>query len=638
MDYSYLVETYELLDKTSSRLGKVGAIALLLEKADAKILPKITMLLQGVVFPAWSDKELGIAQQLMIKAIYKATGFPENEVMKLFASEGDLGLVIELLVKKKKQLTLARKKLSVEKVFENMQAIASIEGKGAVEKKLSLVTELLSFASPKEAKYIARTTLGTLRIGVAEGVVRDAIAKAFFSDIIWGPRTQDVLGLGGRKVVIEDCLVEQLEKKHSLEDFMKGNMVVVKSSDEIKSIDFWKPCKGPDFVLVQNGSDLKKRIIDAVEMAWFLRPDFGEVAGIAKQSGLEGLKAVDLKVGQPYHVLLSDKAKSLEKALKTYEKVVLEWKYDGARICIHKSGDKIWLFTRRLEDVTKQFPEVVEWSRKAIKAKQAIVEGEMLGFSKGKPMPFQFLSRRIKRKYDIEKIAKEIPVQVNLFEVVFLNGKNLFRVPQKERWEVLKKNVVPIPNKFQFAKHLETKDLEKAEAFYKQALAAGQEGLIVKNVDAHYQPGRRVGYWLKVKPTMENLDLVIVGATWGTGKRAKWMGSFVLGCRSESGFMECGKIGTGIKEKGEGVTFDELTKILEPCIQGESGNELKIRPKVVVEVAYEEIQKSPNYASGFALRFPRVVRVRPDKSLQQVDSKDRLKRLFFLQANRGINK
>lgn len=639
MDYTRLVEAYDHLEKTSSRLKKVETIAQLFEGTPSELLPHIGLLIQGKVFPAWSPQELGIAQQSMIKAIAQTAGYPEREILARFNKAGDLGLVVEHLAGKRKQQTLIRRKLTVEKVFSNFQDIATVEGKGAVDRKLALVAELLSFATPQEAKYIARTALGTLRIGVAEGVVRDAVAKAFFTDVVWGPRIHDIVKhADGAAILVEEGLLEKAEKKGDVTAFKKRNRVKEVPGTELDTQDLWKAQGRVDYLLLldeKRGNQLKKRVVDTIEMAWFLRPDYGTIAHIAKERGFPGLEQVTLKVGQPYHVLLSEKSPSLEAALQAYDRPGLEYKYDGARLSIHKNGDRIQLFTRRLENVTTQFPEVVAWARERITAKKAIVEGEMLGFSKGQPMPFQFLSQRIKRKYDIDKIAKEIPVQVNLFDLVYLEGKSLFKTTCKERWEALKTVIKPLPGKFQLVKHLETTDLEKAEAFYREALAARQEGLIVKNLEATYQPGRRVGYWLKVKPTMENLDLVIIGATWGTGKRTGWMGSYELGCRDPATgrFLACGMIGTGIKEKQEsgGITFETLTQLLKPHIEKETGNHLDLKPRIVVEVAYEEIQRSPNYASGYALRFPRVVRIREDKAPQQADSRERVERLFELQ-------
>ncbi len=573
MKYSVLVETYEYLEKTSARLKKIDAIAELLKKTPADILPEVTLLLQGRVFPSWDEREIGIANLLMAKIISTSTGFSAKDVVNRFKKTGDFGLVIEELIAKKKQRTLFQKPLTIEKVFENLQKLASLEGKGSQERKFHLVSELISSANPKEAKFIVRTTLGDLRIGVAAGVVRDSIAKAFLD-------------------------TETQEKA--------------------------------------------RESVRAVEWAWFLRPDYGEIAKIAKEKGIRGLKSVKLEIGKPYHVLLADKAPSLKDALDAYENPALEYKYDGARIVIHKKDGKLWFYTRRLENITKQFPEIADFVKKAVKTKDCIIEGEMLGFDgkTKKPMPFQFLSQRIKRKYDIERVVKEIPVQVNLFDIVYLNGEALFDKPLKERWKTLKEIIKPIPGKFQLAKHIVTKDLERAESFYKEALHASQEGLIIKNLDATYQPGRRVaGGWLKVKPVMENLDLVIMGAQWGRGKRVGWLGSLVLGCMDEKtgDFLSCGMIGTGIKEKegSEGLTFQKLTKLLKPNIEGEKGDQVKIKPRVVVEVAYEEIQKSPNYTSGWALRFPRVVRIRFDKGPDEVDTKKRIERLFEQQKGKA---
>lgn len=571
MDYEKLVEVYEYLEKTPARLKKTDAIAELLRDTPTDVLPKVALLLQGKVFPSWSEKEVGIADLLMIKTISKSTGFSENDVMSGFNKTGDFGLVIEEMVGKRKQKTLFSKSLTVEKVFRNLQELASIGGKRSQDRKIQIVSELILSAKPKEAKYIVRTTLGDLRIGVAEGVMRDSVARAFFS---------------GEK-------------------------------------------------------EKMKKIVKAIEWAWFLKPDYGEIARLAKEGGIEGIRKVGIEIGKPYHVLLAEKSPSLKDALESFDRIALEYKYDGARIIIHKKDENIWLYTRRLENVTVQFPDLIEYVRKCVKARECVIEGEMLGFDKetGKPLPFQSLSQRIKRKYDIDRAVKDIPIQVNLFDIVYLEGKSLFSKSLEQRRRELEGIIKPIPGKFQLARQLITKDMEKAEKFYKAALESGQEGLIVKNLDAEYQPGRRVGYWLKVKPTMENLDLVIIGAQWGTGKRTGWLGTLVLGCRKGDEFVECGMIGTGIKEKeqekgSEGVTFTQLTKLLKPHIEYEKGRDIKIKPRIVVEVAYEEIQKSPNYSSGYALRFPRVIRIRFDRKPDGADTLERLEGLYGAQRGR----
>ncbi len=566
MEYKLLAETYAELETYSSKLKKTEIIAKLFKETPANLLEAVTLLIQGRVFPSWSEKEIGVAEQLLLKAIAKATGQPAEDVIKDYKKSGDLGLTVENLVNKKKQRTLGQESLTIKKVFANLQEISEQGGSGSQDRKLDLIAELLAQATPQEAKYIVRTVLEQLRIGVAEGIVRDAVASAY-----------DVS-------------------------------------------------------------------VDAVEYAWNLLPDFGEVAKAAKENGASGLKKFKLKLGTPFIVQLAEKSPSLKEAIESYKKVLLEYKYDGMRTLIHKKGDKIWVFTRNLENITAAFPDLVQMARKNIKADDCVLDGETIGLDKktGRPIPFQQLSTRIKRKYDIEKASVEIPIDVNLFDIVYLDGKNLMDLTLGERKKYLAKTIREVHGKFHVAEGLTTSDLKEAEKFYKESLKAGEEGVIVKDLDAQYVSGRRVaGGWLKIKPVMENLDVVIIGGTWGTGKRAGTIGSLHLAIREpESGkFLECGMMGTGLKEKESdkefSMTLKEMTKILKPYIEHESASAIKIKPKVVIEVAYEEIQKSPTYDSGFALRFPRFIRLRPDKSADEADTIERVKTLYGQQKGRG---
>jgi DNA ligase-1 len=566
MRYSILADTYEELESTTKKLAKTEIVSRLIKKTPAENLEQVVMLLNGKVFPPWAEHEIGVANQQMIKAIAKATGASNKEVVDKFRKSGDLGLTAEAFTEKKKQRTLGSEELTVKKVFANFREIAEQSGSGSQDRKLGLLAELLSSAKPKEALYIARTVLEQLRVGVAEGLIRNAIAQAF----------------------------------------------------ELKPED--------------------------VENAWNFLPDYGEIAKIAKEKGAKGLQKIDLKLGTPCNVLLAEKAPDLKTAIESFEHVLLQYKYDGMRSLIHKKGEKIWIFTRRLEDVTKAFPEIADYAKRALKAKEIIIDGETLALDSktGRPIPFQKLSTRIKRKYDVEKAMKEIPVQINVFDILYLDGKTLFDKTQRERFEILKEEVKEIKDKFRIADSLITKDLEKAEKYYHESLAAGHEGLIVKNLDSLYIPGRSVaGGWLKIKPVMENLDVAIVGGTWGSGKRAGTVGSLILGIRdADTGkFLECGMLGTGLKEKEseqEGsITLKEITKMLRPLIISEDGNNLKIKPKIVIEVGYQEIQKSPSYASGYALRFPKFIRMRPDKAAEEADDTERLKKLYEMQKVRA---
>ena len=568
MDYSILTDYYEELEKVSAKLKKTEILAELFKKAEADELPKIVLLVQGIVYPKFTQLELGIATQMMIKAISKASGFKPEQIETKFAKLGDLGLVAEEYLKLKKQFTLLTKKLTVNFVFENLRKLAIITGEGSQERKLNLIVELLVSAKPKEARYIVRTILGELRVGVAEGLIRDAIVQAF--------------------------LLKERSNKEEVE-----------------------------------------KATEAVEYAWNILSDLGEVARIAKEKGIEGLKRTKVQLGRPIQVMLGEKAESIEEVIKEFGKIACEYKYDGMRAEIQKKGDEVWIYTRRLEDVTNQFPDLVELCRKGILAKECVVEGEALAINPktGLPLPFQVLSQRIHRKYDIEKMIKEIPVQLNLFDVVYLEGKELFDKPFIERRKILEKIVKKIPGKLQLAKQIITDDVKVAEKFYKEALEAKQEGLMLKVLSSPYVFGRHVGTMYKIKPIMETLDLVIVGATWGEGARAKWLTSYELACRDpDTGkFLRCGMMSTGLTEE----EYEQMTQTLKPLIIEEKGKNVKVKPKIVIEVGYQEIQKSPNYESGFALRFPRFIRERVDKSPEEADTLERVKSLFESQGKAG---
>ncbi len=560
MHYLELAKVYEKLEKTSSKLEKASMVAELFRNSGES-LAQVVMLSNGRVFPDYEAKELGVATKLVIKAVSKAVGVPPAKVEEKFTSLGDLGLVVEHFASDKKQGTLGKEKLTVDKVFRTFREIANQNGSGSQDRKLSLISSLITSATPLEAKYIIRTMLGQLRVGIAEGVIRDAIAKAF------------------------------------------------------------------------NVSS------DSVENAWNIKSDYSEIAVVAKKQGEIGLKSMKLELGKSVQVLLAEKAPDLKTALESFENPAIEWKMDGMRSQIHKKGTNVWIYTRRLENVTKQFPDLVKLVLESVKPEECIIEGEVIAVDAKtrEPQPFQVLSQRIQRKHEIERTVREIPIQVNIFDVIYVDGKQLFEKPLRERRKILESIIKPAKGKFQVIEQLATKDLEKAERYYKDALKAHQEGVMIKNLDAIYIPGRNVaGGWLKVKPVMENLDLVIVGATWGTGKRSGWLTSYVLAVRDPdtNRFLECGMMSTGIKEKKENetdVTYDDMTKMLKPLVEREENGIVRIRPKIVIEVRYEEIQKSVNYSSGFGLRFPRFFRIRNEKSEKEAETLERIQTLYEMQ-------
>ncbi len=658
MKYIELVKLYDALSSTSSKLKKVEILANFLEKLSEDIIEKVVYLCIGTVFPSWSEEEIGIASKLTIKAISRAYGVSENEIMKKWKEKGDLGLIVEEIAQKRKQLALFTMELTIEKVFNNLKKASLLEGHKSQDRKITLVSELLMHARPDEAKYIVRTVLGDLRIGVAEGIIRDAIAKAFFADIVWSAlfdqayvekkkRINHILeDIEGKKIMMDKIIHSYLKRKYPIyiEKFEKKNKVIVKEEDEIKKIDeLWKKSLGVDIILITDsewGSKKKKELTDLIERAYSLKNDLGLVAKIAMKEGEKGLKNVNIEIFKPIRVMLAQRAYSIKEAFNIVKRpAAIEYKYDGFRMQIHKKGDKIELYTRRLERVTKQFPDVVERVKKHIKAEECVIEGETVGIDPktGRWLPFQKISRRIRRKYDINKMMEEIPVLTNVFDVVYLNGSLLIDKPFKERRKILERIVEEKENEIILAKQIITDDDEEAGKFYQESLDRGNEGVMFKNLNAEYKPGCRVGHMVKLKPTLETLDLVIVGAEWGEGKRSGWLTSYVLACRDEDTgeLLTVGKISTGLKEKSdEGTSYEDMTNLLKPLIIKEKGKEVEVLPKLVVEVSYEEIQKSPNYTSGYALRFPRFVRLRDDKSVEEIDTLQRIEQIYHMQRHR----
>jgi DNA ligase-1 len=569
MDYIQLTDLYEKLESTSKRLEKTILLSSFLKDCPKKEIDKIMLLVQGLVFPKADERKIGVASKLIVKALNVATGMTTDDIEKSWKKTGDLGLTAEELIKKKRQHTLFSQDLTVQKVYDNIQKLASIEGTGSTDVKLKTIAELLTSAKPKEARYIVRTVLEDLRVGLGEGTLRDAIAIAYY-------------------------------ERH-------GGKIDLESKE---------PSFGAE-------SELKK-IRDSIQEAYDVTNDYAIVAQMIIDEDIENLQRLELNTQKPVKVMLAQKAKDAKEAFEIVGRpAALEYKYDGFRMLIGKHGDKITIHTRRLENVSAQFPEVVKLIRENVKTDSCILDGEAVGYDPKtkKYVPFQNISQRIRRKYDIEQMAKEIPVELNIFDVLYYEGKSMIKEPFHKRREVIENIVKPKEFHIRLAVQIKTDNDEKAEKFYHQSLDAGNEGIMFKNLNSPYKPGSRVGYMVKLKPVMETLDLVIVAAEWGEGKRAGWLTSYTVAVYDEDTdeYLEIGKFGTGIKEKKDeetnidGVSFNELTELLKPLITSEKGRDIRVKPSIVIELKFEEIQKSPSYSSGYALRFPRLVRIRSDR-------------------------
>jgi DNA ligase 1 len=321
--------------------------------------------------------------------------------------------------------------------------------------------------------------------------------------------------------------------------------------------------------------------------------------------------------------MLYPKAKDASDAFRIVGRpAAFEFKYDGFRMMINKDKNgKIRMFTRRLEEVTTQFPDVQKFVKENIKGENFIIDSEAIGYDPKtkKYLEFQSISQRIKRKYNVEKMTEVLPVELRVFDIVYYDGKSLIEDDYQKRRSLLKSIVKEEKRKIALAEQIVTDSVDEALIFFNKALDEGQEGLMVKGLDKKYKPGARVGYGVKWKPEDKEFDLVVSGAEWGTGKRAGWLTSFDLSCQDEGNLLEVGKASTGLKEKEEeGLSFVEMTTLLKDLIIEEKGTKIKVRPEIVVSVQYQNIQKSPTYSSGYALRFPRIKRLRPDRSKHDI--------------------
>jgi DNA ligase-1 len=361
-----------------------------------------------------------------------------------------------------------------------------------------------------------------------------------------------------------------------------------------------------------------------VRRANMITGDVGTVAAIAKVQGKDGVSKLQLKVFQPIKPMLAQTAEDVKEALNQHGgKTAFEYKLDGARVQIHHSKDKVRIFSRRLSDVTESFPEIVHLAQTQIMADEAILEGEIIAVGEeGDPVPFQHLMRRFRRVRNVEDMVEKIPVQLQLFDLVYLDGRSLIDVPYVERREKLGEICGSIP----LTKQIITADPGDAESFLKESLGSGHEGLVAKKLDSPYTPGIRGKRWFKIKESLEPLDLVIVAAEYGYGRRHKWLSDYYLAARDTEtdDFVMVGKTFKGLTDR----EIIEITRRLKDLIVQEERRRVTVTPRIVVEVAYNEIQESPKYRCGMALRFARITRIRDNKSPEEADTMQRIRKIY----------
>ncbi|HEX5041411.1 MAG TPA: ATP-dependent DNA ligase [Candidatus Polarisedimenticolaceae bacterium] len=358
---------------------------------------------------------------------------------------------------------------------------------------------------------------------------------------------------------------------------------------------------------------------DEVRRAVMLAGDLAEVARALREEGRAGLAGYKLTLLRPLQPMLAQPAEDLPEALERLGEASLEWKLDGARVQVHKDEDQVAVFSRRLNEVTPAVPELVQVAR-LLPARRLVLDGELIALqADGRPHPFQVTMRRFGRKLEVERARASLPLTPFFFDVLHGDGIDLLDRPARERAEILAQlapgTLVP---------RIVTADPAQASAFLGEALARGHEGVMAKALDAAYEAGRRGSAWLKVKRP-QTLDLVVLAAEWGHGRRAGWLSNLHLGARDPGGgFVMLGKTFKGMTD----AMLAWQTRRFQDLAVATDGRVVHLRPEIVVEIAFSDVQESPQYPAGMALRFARVKRYREDKTAAEADTVETVRALL----------
>ncbi len=517
-------------------------------------------------------------------------------------------------------------------------------------RKAPLLTQLFRQSDEKTLEAIAHFTVGEVvaptlseRLGIGPGAIRNAIAWLSGRD---AQEVDEAVKESGDMGEVAARLFRGKDRIEVAELWRLTNQTATRDEDRQELIERvfanTTPAGAKYFTrMVLNqmrigvGTDTLIRALaeafdvdaDQVQRLYALSNDIG-LAATRAQRGRASLRRAGLRLFRPYQFMTAHKQDDPQEVFKRFEgkTVIFEIKYDGARLQIHiKRGVNIKLYSRKLNDDTASMPDLVRAIEKAWKGGDAILEGEAVAYdaSLQKRLPFQSVLMRLGRKHDIEEKAKEIPLVLYLFDLLYDDGENLISVPQKARRDRLKK-LFKESNRVKMTHAIETPALDRERAFFTEAIEAGHEGLMAKDPDAVYEAGKRSDSWMKLKPAFETLDVVIVGGIWGSGRRRGLLSSLILAIRDKDSFKTVGKVGTGFSEEA----LKDLTARLEPTIITTRGHNVEMEPTTVIEVDFQGIQKTIAYTSGYALRIPRFKRERPDKSIREADTRERLIRLY----------
>ena len=532
----------EEIEGISGRLDMIDVISRVLPGLSPEELPVFVRFIMGRIFPDWSPQKLGIGPNLLYEAVRQVSGVKPGVVIDRINKNGDVGRAVEELLSKKSQLSLSHQDLDIVEVYNKLISIAARGGATSQKEKMRTVMLLLGDASPLEGRYLARIMLEELRIGVGEGSVREAIAKAFS---------------------VDPALVE-----HAMQ----------------------------------------------------AKNDLGEVARLAR-IGPDALKGVRITPFHPVRMMLAQQG-TIAGMVEEHGEIAAEFKYDGSRFQFHREDGRAMMYSRRLEDVSAALPDVIGLLQGST-THDVILDGEVIAIKDGRPMPFQSVLRRFRRRHDIAEAQEEILMVPNVFDILYLDGKTLIDLPFLERRKIL----VDVVTQY-VAPQVVSADPQVIEDTYNRALAAGHEGIMLKVPDSPYTPGQRGKNWIKIKPEVDTLDLAVIGAEWGEGKRAHVFGSFLLACQDQGKLIPLSRVATGFSDE----QLTEVYDLLKDTVISNAGKEVRFEPELVFEIGYAELQISPTYGAGFALRFPRFIRLRDDKDTTEIETLDAIKDRYQRQS------
>lgn len=583
MLFSKVVEYFERMSITSKRLELSDIYRdLIIESKEEYAM--VLYLSKGMVAPDYEGIEIGLAEKTIIKVIRKITGVTEEDIMKRYAREGDLGAVSQELSSQSKQKSFFDEPLTLRELYDSLKKIAIIRGQGTASEKEKIFIDLMIRASPSETKYIVRILQGRLRLGVSDSTILYALRLAY-----------------------------------------------MENADQ-----------------------------DTVEELFNFHPDLAYVAGILRNGDLSVIQNTSPEPLIPFKVMLAERLQSVSEILqKMGGKAAFENKYDGMRIQVHKRGDIVKTFSRGIEETTSQFPEVVKYFR-SLPYDSFIVDGEAVPFNAETEeiYPFQNISRRRGRKYDLGKFEEDIPIVVFLFDIIFFEGKPLNRTPYLDRTELLREKFTE-GERIRLAKRIISSEENQIEKFFEDSISSGCEGVVAKDIrgESVYRAGARGWLWIKFKRDYRNeladsLDLVVIGAFYGHGKRKGNYGALLLASynKEEDTFESVCKLGTGFTDDMLAQLksiFSELISEKRPArVNSDMIPDVWIYPEKVMEVVGAEITKSPTHTcsrsilngQGLALRFPRFTgRYRNDKKPEDATSSEEIFEMFKSQ-NKNIYK